>query len=219
MLLRPHGRATQFGQGGGPAQPETTWADDQLDQCPSWGDLPVEIGLCVFDYLHNHKDLLTASHICRHWRTIMIAFCQKPFDLSKELDQEDVKALEKVPFSRLVLKGCKLGDEAARSLALFAHVKQLDLADNFISAAGAQAIASGLLSSLTSLNLRDNGIEDEGAMAIGGGNLTSLKSLDLSKNNIGDSGAKAITLLRANVRHFIVHSMKLTRGAFTYIVS
>jgi hypothetical protein len=175
-------------------QSVVTLADEKKVTASDGQLLPIELEVYLLSFL-NDNDFWNASRVCRGWRqAAFIAGQHKCLHLGhKRVDQQAVKTLVNMPFSRLFLQSCQLGVKPLTVLSQSTHLRELNLADNpEVGDEGAKALASGSLTSLTSLNLEGNQIGDEGAKAIGNGCLTSLISLNLERNQIGDEGAKAI---------------------------
>ena len=116
------------------------------------------------------------------------------------LDPVEGLAERLVPLTQLTslnLRGNKIGDAGAASLAAFTQLTSLGLWNNGIGDEGAAALAA--LTQLTSLDLGENKIGDAGAAALAA--LTQLTSLDLGgdgfneSNAIGDEGAASLAAL------------------------
>ena len=109
----------------------------------------------------------------------------------------------------LNLRGNKIGDAGAVSLAGLSQLTSLNLAHNKIGTAGATALAA--LTQLTFLDLSCNWIGAAGATALAA--LTQLTSLDLSWNVIDDAGATALAALTQLTSLNLAHNQIGTAGA------
>ncbi len=107
----------------------------------------------------------------------------------------------------LVLRNCKIDDDAAAALANGLHsnirIRHLDISDNSISPGGVITLLNEIhcLTKLTELYLSNNNIGSDGATALANQfqYLTQLRDLLLLRNNIGPSGAVSM----ANKLHYL----------------
>ena len=107
------------------------------------------------------------------------------------LSTSNISKLRSLPeLDSLLISDLAVEDEGAQAIASLTGLTSLNLSNNNIGRAGAQAIAASL-TGLKSLNLANNNIDYAGAEAIAS-LLAGLTSLDLSHNNIGEAGARAV---------------------------
>eukprot|EP01132_Coremiostelium_polycephalum_P000312 gene312-401_t len=104
----------------------------------------------------------------------------------------DINLVTQLPFSSLILPGCKLSKTEAKILAQAPNLHRLDLSNNKMRDEGATPITHANWFNLTAIKLSNNKIGNTGAIAIAHANWPKLTHLWLDNNQIGDHGAIAI---------------------------